>query len=415
MSSKQIVFKKHSKDKSVGVYMGKRDFVDHCDFVEPVDGVIIVDPEQLKGKKAFVTLCCTFRYGRDDMDVIGIKFRRELYQCTHQVYPPLLDRESNVHTKVQEKLLHKLGLNAYPFFFEVRHILTVKRAPSTFSRCVNCCFAHQFPDNLPCSVGLQPAPTDVGKKCAVEFEVKAFCAKNQEDKVQKRSCVSLVIRKVQYAPENGGPPPSLELSRQFSTSDKPLCVKASLEKQTYYHGETINIHMTIENNSSKTVKNIIITVEQVANVVLYSNDSYMQTVATLETVDTVDQGENLTAVYAILPLLANNREKRGIALDGKLKHEDTNLASSSIVKEGVLPEVLGILVSYRLVVKLIVGGLFGTSDVRMELPFRLMHPKPDLDKDSEQDEELVFQDFRHGELKGATGEVDEGNVSPAEA
>ncbi len=68
----------------------------------------------------FVTLSCIFRYGRDDMDVMGIAFRRELYLSTRQVYPPLQDRERGIHTKTQAKLLRKLGDNAYPFFFEVR-------------------------------------------------------------------------------------------------------------------------------------------------------------------------------------------------------------------------------------------------------------------------------------------------------
>lgn len=68
----------------------------------------------------FVTLSCTFRYGRDDMDVMGIAFRRELYLVTRQVYPPMQDRDKTVHTRVQAKLLRKLGNNAYPFFFEVR-------------------------------------------------------------------------------------------------------------------------------------------------------------------------------------------------------------------------------------------------------------------------------------------------------
>ena len=35
-------------------------------------------------------------------------------------------------------------------------------------------------------------------------------------------------------------------------------------------------------------------------------------------------------VYSLTPLLSNNRDKRGLALDGKLKHEDTNLASSTM-------------------------------------------------------------------------------------
>lgn len=67
----------------------------------------------------FVTLSCTFRYGRDDMDVMGIAFHRELYLSTRQVYPALQDRDKATHTKVQAKLLRKLGEHAYPFFFEV--------------------------------------------------------------------------------------------------------------------------------------------------------------------------------------------------------------------------------------------------------------------------------------------------------
>lgn len=46
--------------------------------------------------------------------------------------------------------------------------------------------------------------------------------------------------------------------------------------------------------------------------------------------DSLSPGATLQKVYKLLPVLANNRERRGIALDGKLKHEDTNLASSSM-------------------------------------------------------------------------------------
>uniref|UniRef100_A0AAY4EC16 S-arrestin n=1 Tax=Denticeps clupeoides TaxID=299321 RepID=A0AAY4EC16_9TELE len=348
MSPKNVVFKKISKDKSVGVYMGRRDFVDHVDHVDPVDGVVLVDPEVLKGKKAYVTLSCTFRYGRDDMDVLGIAFRRDIYVSTRQVYPPLQDRDKGIHTKVQEKLLHKLGPNAYPFFFE-------------------------FPDNLPCSVGLQPAPNDVGKVGKPPF----------------KHMVGLKIRKVQYAPENPGPAPSVETTRDFMMSDKPLHLEASLDKETYYHGEPIKVHVNINNSSNKTVKNIILSVEQVASVVLYSNDSYVKPVTLEDSGDSVGAGEKLQKVYTLLPLLANNRDRLGIALDGKLKHEDTNLASSSVVRDGVLKEVLGIMVSYRVMVKLVVGG--------------------------EAEDEMVFEEFKRSYMKGMAEDEEEGNASAGEA
>ncbi|XP_053294130.1 S-arrestin a [Pleuronectes platessa] len=387
MSPRNVVFKKICKDKSVGVYMGKRDFVDRVDSVDPVDGVILIDPEALQGRKVFVTLSCTFRYGRDDMDVMGIAFRRELYLATRQVYPPLQDREKGVHTKSQARLLRKLGDKAYPFFFEL-------------------------PDNLPCSVAMQPTPHDAGKQCAVEFEIKAFSAESQDSKVRKRSSVTLTLRKVQFAPESEAVAPSVETTRDFVMSDKPLHVKASLDREMYYHGECIKVHVSVTNNSSKNIKNIIVSVDQVSNVVLYSNDSYIKSVAIEEFGDSVSAGATLQKTYTLLPLLANNRERKGIALDGKLKHEDTNLASSSIVKEGVLKEVLGIMVSYRVMVKLIVGGMMGSSEVGLEVPFKLMHPKPDAVKESEMEEEMVFQEFKRSYLKGMIDDEDEdGNVS----
>ncbi|MEQ2171350.1 hypothetical protein GOODEAATRI_009738, partial [Goodea atripinnis] len=209
-------------------------------------------------------------------------------------------------------------------------------------------------------------------QCAVEFEIKAFSAESQDAKVRKRSTVKLMLRKVQYAPDSQGVPPSVETTKDFVMSDKPLHVKVTLDKELYYHGETINVHVNITNNSNKNIKNIVLSVDQVATVVLYSNDSYVKCVDFEDSGDSVSAGATLQKVYKLLPLLANNRERRGIALDGKLKHEDTNLASSSIVREGILKEVLGIMVSYKVMVKLVIGG-----EVGLEVPFKLMHPKPE--------------------------------------
>jgi beta-arrestin len=81
----------------------------------------------------------------------------------------------------------------------------------------------------------------------------------------------------------------------------------------------------------------------------------------------------MSKVYMLTPLLVNNKDKRGLALDGQLKHEDTNLASSTIISDASQKENLGIIVQYRVKVKLVVsmGG-----DLSVELPFTLTHPKP---------------------------------------
>ncbi|XP_074924686.1 S-arrestin isoform X1 [Chelonoidis abingdonii] len=348
-----VVYKKMCRDKAVTIYLGKRDFIDHIDGVEPVDGVLLVDPEIVKGKKVYVTLTCAFRYGQEDIDVMGLTFRKDLFFSRIQLYPPVEKWESL--SQLQECLMKKLGNNAYPF------VLT-------------------FPDYLPCSVSLQPAPHDVGKCCGVDFEVKAFCTENMEERIPKRNFVRLLIRKVQYAPEEPGPQPQAETTWQFFMSSKPLHLRARLSKEVFYHGEPIPVTVTVTNNTEKTVKKIRVLVEQVANVVLYSSDYYTKVVAMEEVQEKVQPNSIITKTLILLPLLANNREKRGIALDGKLKDEDTNLASSTIIKDGIDKTVLGILVAYKVKVKLIISGMLGdltSSEVSTELPFRLMHPKPE--------------------------------------
>lgn len=111
----------------------------------------------------------------------------------------------------------------------------------------------------------------------------------------------------------------------------------------------------------------------------------------------IGPGFTLSKVFMLTPLLANNKDKWGLALDGQLKHEDTNLASSTIVADPSQRENLGIIVQYKVKVKLCLGALAGwvprfpslvcnvryssllifRSDLVAELPFILMHPKPE--------------------------------------
>ncbi|XP_040308880.1 beta-arrestin-2 [Herpailurus yagouaroundi] len=430
------VFKKSSPNCKLTVYLGKRDFVDHLDRVDPVDGVVLVDPDYLKDRKVFVTLTCAFRYGREDLDVLGLSFRKDLFVATYQAFPPM-PNPPRPPTRLQDRLLRKLGQHAHPFFFTI-------------------------PQNLPCSVTLQPGPEDTGKACGVDFEIRAFCAKSLEEKSHKRNSVRLVIRKVQFAPEKPGPQPSAETTRHFLMSDRSLHLEASLDKELYYHGEPLNVNVHVTNNSTKTVKKIKVSVRQYADICLFSTAQYKCPVAQTEQDDQVSPSSTFCKVYTITPLLSDNREKRGLALDGKLKHEDTNLASSTI---GVLgrEESTALAASARTLmgarggdlgaqgcggggggggggVALFPGGGRGgpsccvppppqPRDVSVELPFVLMHPKPhdhitlprpqtaapetdapvdtnliEFDTNYATDDDIVFEDFARLRLKGMKDE-----------
>jgi len=348
------VFKKGSPNGKITVYLGKRDFVDHVTHVDPIDGVVLVDPEYLKDRKVFGHVLAAFRYGREDLDVLGLTFRKDLYLASSQIFPTLEDSEVHKRplTRLQERLIKKLGANAFPFFFEL-------------------------PPHCPASVTLQPAPGDTGKPCGIDYEMKAYVGDTVDDKPHKRNSVRLAIRKVMYAPSKPGDQPSVEVSKEFMMSPNKLHLECSLDKELYYHGETISVNVHIQNNSNKAVKKIKVSVRQFADICLFSTAQYKCTVDEKESEDgfPLGSGSTLSKVYELKPLLSNNKDKWGLALDGQLKHEDTNLASSTLIHDPTQKENLGIIVQYKVKVKLYLGPLAG--ELAAELPFTLMHPKPE--------------------------------------
>uniref|UniRef100_A0A667YXH8 Arrestin-C n=1 Tax=Myripristis murdjan TaxID=586833 RepID=A0A667YXH8_9TELE len=343
------VFKKTSGHGGLTLYLGKRDYVDNVDSVESVDGVVKLDTSQFGDRKVFVQLACAFRYGSEDLDVIGLSFRKDIWFKQIQIYP---ESHKPTLTPMHDTLLKKAGDNAYPFTFEI-------------------------PTNLPCSVTLQPAPDDKGKvHLCFDFEVKTYLAMeadNPDEKIEKKDTARLIVRKIQYAPSQVGSGPKADICKSFMMSDKPVHLEASMDKDLYFHGESIPIKIKIKNESNKTVKKIKMTVEQLTDIVLYSADKYTKVVLSQEFGETVESGSSYDNTLSITPLLAENKEKRGLSLDGRLKDEDTNLASTTMLRPGLDKEVLGILVSYKIKVNLMVAG---GGDVTVELPLNLMHPKP---------------------------------------
>lgn len=394
------VFKKSSPNGKITVYLGKRDFVDHITHVDPIDGVVLIDPDYLKERRVFGHVLAAFKYGREDLDVLGLSFRKDLYLATKQIYPPT-ETQPRKLTRLQERLLKKLGNNAYPFYFEL-------------------------PPHCPASVTLQPAPGDTGKPCGVDYELKAFVGDTQDDKPHKRNSVRLAIRKIMYAPSKQGEQPSAEVSKDFVLSPSKLHLEVSLDKKLYHHGENIAVNVHIANNSNRTVKKIKVAVRQFADICLFSTAQYKCVVAEAESVEgcPVGPGFTLSKVFTLTPLLANNKNKWGLALDGQLKHEDTNLASSTLIADPAQRENLGIIVQYKVKVKLCLSALAG--ELAAELPFILMHPKPEeeeavpapprltqsieqgsedqnliqLDDDGADGDDIIFEDFARLRLKG---------------
>lgn len=82
--------------------------------------MVLIDPEYVaEAKKVYANLLAAFRYGREDLDVLGLQFRKDLFTSNMQVYPPDPSYKDKPLTRLQERLKKKLGEHAYPFWFEV--------------------------------------------------------------------------------------------------------------------------------------------------------------------------------------------------------------------------------------------------------------------------------------------------------
>ncbi|XP_050732471.1 arrestin homolog [Eriocheir sinensis] len=359
------VFKKAAPNGKLTIYLGRRDFVDHVSSVDPVDGVLVVDPSYLNNRRVYGQLVCSFRYGREEDEMMGLNFQKDLYLASEQIYPPKNDEA----TKLQERLIKKLGANAYPFTFKM-------------------------PEQAPPSVTIQPSAEDEGRPCGVEYYIKVYVGENEEDRSHKRSTVQLNIRRIQFAPSRQGRQPCTIVRKDFMLSPGELELEVNLDKQLYYHNEKIAINILVKNHSNKTVKKLKAAVQQSVDICLFTGGQYRSTVASVETQEgcPVSPGSALQKVLYLTPTLSSNMDRRGVALDGHLKNIHTNLASSTLLANPESRDMFGMIISYTVKVKLYLGAMGG--EVTAELPFVLMHPKPDLRRMMRADSQAQVESFR---------------------
>lgn len=119
-------------------------------------------------RKVFGQVVCSFRYGREEDEVMGLNFQKELYLASECVFP--VDEKKEVQlTKLQERLMKKLGDNAFPFTF-------------------------QIPPNAPASISLQQKMTNDGEEapCGIQYFVKIFAGDSETDRTHRRSTVWIV-------------------------------------------------------------------------------------------------------------------------------------------------------------------------------------------------------------------------------
>lgn len=80
------------------------------------------------------------------------------------------------------------------------------------------------------------------------------------------------------------------------------------------------------------MKKIKAMVQQGVDVVLFQNGQYRNTVASMETSEgcPIQPGSSVQKVMFLVPTLRSNLDRPGIALDGTVRSQQPNLASSTL-------------------------------------------------------------------------------------
>ncbi|KAK8394317.1 hypothetical protein O3P69_006486 [Scylla paramamosain] len=349
------VFKKTAPNGKVTAYLSRRDFVDHVSHTSPVDGVVVVDNDYLRGRRVYARVAVTYRYGREEDEVMGLHFSKEIELVNIQVAPN--DGQEQL-TDVQERLIKKLGANAYAFSVDL-------------------------PQSAPCSVTIDSGDDMSTQPLGVIYDLRMYVSDRKDERPHRRNSVCFAVRKVQFAPtEPSARQPQTLVSKSFTLSPGKLNLEVSLERDLYFHGQQVEVRLNINNASKKTVKNMKAQVVQHVEVTM-TNSHFSRVVSSLESREgcPITPGANLTKTFSLTPIASTNQKRFGIALDGQVKDQDANLASSTVAAAGKnVNDALGIIVSYSLRVKLNCGAIGG--ELTADLPFKLMHPDPNAQKPS---------------------------------
>ncbi|XP_050473603.1 phosrestin-2-like isoform X5 [Bombus huntii] len=392
--SSQRVYKKSSPNNKLTLYLASRDLIVSELKIDKLQGVLLVDPEFLQEKRVYGQITLTFRYGREDEEVMGLKFCNEAVMCLAQLYPPYSGADQQETTPLQEALVKRLGPNAHAFTMEITPL-------------------------APPSVQLVPAKEYNGAPIGTSYDVRAYVAERADEKLHRKTTVRMGIRVVQRTTkpplpatsvysvpvsaspspgsrgqacktrvsfmeneitedeENAGPHAAVE--KPFLLSDGRVGLEARLDRAIYAHGDPITVHVNVNNNSSKTVRRIKVFIVQHVDVCMFSNGKFKNVVALLSSQEgcPIGPGVSLRKSYTLRPIKGST--KNWIALEDSYTKAEATLAST-VICPGNGPEdrnVFAIYVSYYVKVKLLISTMGG--EVSLKLPFTLMHSNTDPD------------------------------------
>ncbi|KAM7348836.1 uncharacterized protein ACRADG_008019 [Cochliomyia hominivorax] len=165
----QRVYKKTSPNCVLTLYLPSREITLSGSSPSILRGIVFVDPKAIQGYRVYAQLTLTFRYGREDEEVMGLRFCNEAIMSLHQIWPRNEEPSKESLSPLQEALLKRLGEGAHPFTLT----LTAQAPPS---------------------VQLVPAKRYYGAPIGTSYDVRCFIADKSDEKFHRRASVKMGVR-----------------------------------------------------------------------------------------------------------------------------------------------------------------------------------------------------------------------------
>ncbi|CAH8496048.1 unnamed protein product [Schistosoma rodhaini] len=358
------LLKKSTPDGKLSLFLDRRTFIDHFSHVDPVDGVILISQDLKATDYVFLILTCSYRFGRDDLDVLGLTFQKELLLYTKCLWPnrSIIDNQlpmNNIkNQKTWKNKFKKKSKRKIESIEEVSSIVLSDDSYGIFSQTLTINDLTPFqlkminknnqqtipfriilpPSISPSSVAIQTTQGSNNKPYGINYELTAFIGQRIDDNQPASSTVTIVLRKLTAGPKITQRPLQPIVESIKKTINLPcyygeLFIKASIEKPLYYHDESVCVSIVLDNLCQLPVRKLQVAIVQIAEVFVLTKGTYRLTVDKhFCKVNLPQAGEEQWKYTTILNTnLTDNILKHGVALDGYIRQEKNWLASSTVL------------------------------------------------------------------------------------
>ncbi|KAG7175523.1 Arrestin-like 7 [Homarus americanus] len=327
------------------LYLTKRDYFDHVTHVDPIEGVLVLDPNYVSDRNVYVQIVLTFRFGREEDESMGYNFVKTMYLGTTQLYPPVTCFPPS---EIQRNLISKLGNFAFPFMLE-------------------------FPKLSTPSYTMMQGWEEEGRLIGVEFEVMGFVGVNEQD-CHKRSSCRLTVRRLMECPARlfDAPAPRGNITKTFLTCSGSVTLEASLTSNVYFPEEEIPVQVTIKNNTTRELKKLKVKIVQMSEVPIFSKQQVRdKTLMKIDNNINLPAGADTSKNYTLIPAVPSRMARGQVFLQSELQgNTSPSLAPSTILNPEVdKRDLFGVHVTYAVRIKVPLGTLIG--DTILDVPFIL--------------------------------------------